>query len=50
MASAIAMLVALKAFLRFGLICCALLVYLRPEPLGAGNEGENKLVAREAGP
>jgi len=46
----IAMLVSLKfPSLGFGLICCALLVYLRPEPLGPGNEATNKLVARGAG-
>lgn len=43
----VSMLVSLKSpSLSFGLICCALLVYLRPEPLGAGNQGTNK-VARE---
>ena len=47
----IAMLVSLKfPSLGFGLICCALLVYLRPEPLGPGNEATNELVARRAGP
>lgn len=47
----VAMLVSLKSpSLGFGLICCALLVYLRPEPLGADNEGTRKLAAKEAGP
>lgn len=47
----IAMLVSLKfPSLGFGLICCALLVYLRPEPLGAGNQERSKLVASGAGP
>jgi uncharacterized membrane protein len=45
----VAMLVSLKSpSLGFGLICCALLVYLRPEPLGAGNEGTNKVAANGA--
>ena len=36
----IAMLVSLKfPSLGFGLVCCALLVYLRPEPPGTGREG-----------
>lgn len=35
----IAMLVSLKAaFWGFGLVCCALLVYLRPEPFGTVRE------------
>jgi TMEM175 potassium channel family protein len=47
----IAMPVALKfPSLGFGLICCTLLVYLRPEPPGAGNEGEKKVTASGAGP
>jgi uncharacterized membrane protein len=45
----VAMLVSLKSpSLGFGLICCALLVYLRPEPLGADNEGTNKVAANGA--
>jgi hypothetical protein len=40
----IAMLVSLKfPLLGFGLICCALLVYLRPEPLGPGNRPQTSL-------
>jgi len=47
----IAMLVSLKfPSLGFGLICSALLVYLRPEPLGPANEATNKLGASGAGP
>src|SRR5438876_5335670 len=47
----IAMLVSLKfPSLSFGLICCALLVYLRPEPLGPAIEATNKLGASGAGP
>ena len=47
----IAMLVSLKfPSLSFGLICCALLVYLRPEPLRSANEATNKLVATGARP
>jgi hypothetical protein len=43
----VAMVVSLRSpSLGFGLICCALLVYLRPEPLAADHEGVSK-VARE---
>jgi TMEM175 potassium channel family protein len=47
----IAMLVSLKfPSLGFGLICCALLVYLRPEPPGADDEDANKVTASGGGP
>ncbi len=47
----IAMLVSLKfPSVGFGLICCALPVYLRPEPLRAPNEATNRLVAKRSGP
>jgi len=40
----VAMLVSLKSpSLSFALICCALLVYLRPEPAGADDESANKV-------
>jgi hypothetical protein len=34
-------------WLGFGLICCALLVYLRPEILGAADEVANRVAASE---
>jgi hypothetical protein len=44
----IAMLVSLKfPLLGFGLICCALLVYLRLEPLGPGNRPQTSLSGGE---
>jgi len=47
----IAMLVSLKSpSCGFGLICCALLVYLRPEPPGTGRAGLNKVALSDALP
>lgn len=44
-----AMLVSLKfPSWGFGLVCCALLVYLRPEPPGIGHEEESKLALSPA--
>jgi len=34
----------------FGLVCCALLVYLRPEPPGTGRERLNKVAFSDALP
>jgi uncharacterized membrane protein len=48
---AVAMLVSLKfPWLGFALICCALLVYLCPEPFGVGNEGTSKADSRAEEP
>jgi hypothetical protein len=45
----VAMLVSLKSpSFGFALICCALLVYLRPQPLGTGNERTKKVAANGA--
>jgi uncharacterized membrane protein len=47
----IAMLVSLMfPSLGFALICCALLFYLRPEPLRAGNEGANRVTTSKGEP
>jgi hypothetical protein len=34
----------------FGLVCCALLFYLRPEPPEAGHEGVNNVASSDAVP
>jgi uncharacterized membrane protein len=47
----VAMLVSLKSpSLGFGLICCALLVYLQPELPGVGSEDVGKVPSRSASP
>jgi len=47
----LAMLVSLKSpSLSFGLICCALLVYLRPEPPGVGSEDAGEVPSSSVSP